>query len=113
WSRYRQRGELQIETLTQIASTHTGGFEVLQVLERDLQLFRLHAKLFGQHLLDLSEILRKVAVFIERFDQQRHQRAVTLGELGERKLHDQMVAQRRTVGSNLRIVVLVAVFASA
>jgi hypothetical protein len=111
--RVRQGDQLKCQAFGQVAGADAGRLEILQMLQRDLQILELDAELFGQHGLELRELLREIAVLVQRLDQQCDERAVALRKIGERKLRNQVVPQRRLLRCELRIIVVVSVFTGA
>ncbi len=107
-----KRAQLQLQALGRRARADAGRIQVLQVLERDREIVGLDPELRRQHLRDLLERLRQVAVLVERVDEHRDQPAVALGQRRQRELLEQMVAQRRRLGGELRVIRLVAFLAS-
>jgi hypothetical protein len=107
--RLRQVGQLQRQALGGVAGADAGRVEILQVLQRDLQLVEVDLQLRRQHLGQFLQALRQVAVVVERLDQQPHQAAIALGERHHRQLRAEVVAQRGGGGLDLGIRGLVVV----
>src|SRR5882672_4753765 len=108
-----QREELQLETLRAIARTHARGVQVLQMPESDVQLLGPDLQLLRHELRQLLQGLREIAVFVQRFDQERDQVAVARFELGQGELPVQVLAQAGGLGGDLEKIVVVGVVAGA
>src|SRR5207253_1711822 len=87
--------QLQRQALARGARAHAGGLQVLQVPERDAELFGIGFG--GQQRGDFLERLGQIAVLVEGVDQQLDEYAVAIAEVGERELAAQVIAQRRRV----------------
>ena len=90
----RQRGQLQFQAFGRRACADAGGLQVLQVLQRNAQFFRLDVEFRRQQFGQFFQRLGEIAVLIERFDEQGHQVAVTVGEVEQAQLRQQVLAQR-------------------
>src|SRR5262245_14788606 len=106
-----QRCELQCQALPQVAGTHARRLEVLQVLERDLQLLQLDPQLRRKDSYQLVEALREIAVVVQRVDEEPDQACIALGQLRERELRQQVRPQRRRIRGYLLVLALLAVVA--
>ena len=105
--------QLQREALPGGARAHAGGLQVLQVPERDAELFEIGFGFGGQQRRDFLERLRQIAVFVEGVDQQLDEYAVAIAQIGERELAAQVIAQRRRVRRGKAAVALVIVIRPA
>ena len=72
----RQGGELQRQAFAQAARADARRLEVLQVLQRDLQLVEIDLQLRGQERDQLLQALREIAVVVQRIDQEGDQLVV-------------------------------------
>src|SRR5882672_7573631 len=108
-----QGKQLQLETLRAIAGTHARRVKILQVLESNLQLLGLDLQFLRHELRQLLQGLREIAVFVQRFDQERDQVAVAWFELGQSELPVQVLAQIGRLGGNLEKIVVIGVVAGA
>ena len=108
-----QRGELQRQAFAEAARADARRLEVLQVLQRDLQLVELDFQLGRQERDQFFQALREVAVVVQRIDQQRDQPLVALGEVGERELPQQVRAQGGGVGGDLLVFAVLGIVAVA
>ena len=87
--------ELQPQALRAVARAHARRLEALQIVQRDLELVEIELDLGGEHLDDLLERGREIAVLVQRVDQRGDDLPVARGQVGERELLDQVIAQRR------------------
>jgi hypothetical protein len=108
----RQRLQLQLEALGDVAGADAGGLEVLHVAQRDLQLLDLDVGNRGAGgLTQLLELALEVAVLVEVADDDGRQLLVALGEAGERQLLHEVVLQRGLEGGELGEIVAVVILA--
>ena len=83
------------------------------MLERDRQLGRIELQVGREHGRQLLEILRHVAVVVERVDEQGDDALVAIRALQQIDLPEQMLAQRGRVGGELRVLAVFAVVMAA
>ena len=107
--RGRQRFELQLETLAKIARADTRRIQVLQMSQRDQQVFDLDVEFGRQDGDEFGQVLVQIPVIVERIDEQRDELLVVFRDLRQRQLRDQVLAQRLRLGGNLRILGFVVV----
>ena len=95
---FLQAAQLQAQAFPRRACADAGGLEVLQVPQRDRELLEAGLGLLRKQAGDFLERLGQVAVFVEDIDQQGDEGAVTIAEIDQRQLGEQVIAQRRGIG---------------
>ena len=108
----RQGLQLQAQAFLQIARTDSGRVEVLDVTQRDFELFELDLVFRRQGFPQLLQGRREVAVVVERFDQEANQTAVAFVQLGHPELPAEMLAQADVGGMGIVAVAVVVLIAT-
>ena len=89
----RHDTQLQAKAFGGRARADAGRFELLQVMQRNLQFVRIHLHVLRDHFGDFFQRLGQVAVIVKILDKQGDQAAIAPGQVEQQQLFEHMLAQ--------------------